>query len=120
MAIMEFDLNGLAQRLLTSVLDETIYKGQTLREWIEEIAAGEYELKKVDDWIYFKDSAKCPKCDVKISINSMIKMNDGVWNYCPICGMKLNARNFVKEFNESESTGNDWYVYVDDEDDEDV
>ena len=88
MAIMEFDLNGLAQRLLTSVLDETIYKGQTLREWIEEIAAGEYELKKVDDWIYFKDSAKCPKCEVKISITSI--------------------------------TGNDWYVYVDDEDDEDV
>ena len=26
----------------------------------------------------------------------------------------------IKEFNESESTGNDWYVYVDDEDDEDV
>ena len=46
MAELKFDMQRLAANVAEKVLDETEYKGRTLRDWIDDIASGEYVQAK--------------------------------------------------------------------------
>lgn len=94
---MEFNLEKMAQEVSRRALDETEYKGKTLREWVELLA-------------YF-DTWGCELCSGAKFVSGIAyseKVKDGAngvqavsfsdegadcdFNYCPNCGKPLTDR----------------------------
>lgn len=91
MAELKFDMQRLAADVMEKVLDETEYKGRTLRDWIDGIASGEYVQAKSGRWelVFLWDvSGNLPRCTHCNSYFASISQFGRVFEYCPNCGVK--------------------------------
>lgn len=93
MVELKFDMTRLAHDVMEKVLDETEYKGRTLRDWIDGIASGEYVQAKGGRWelVFLWDVtsgnlARCAHCDARFT---SISQFGRVFEFCPICGVKI-------------------------------
>ena len=92
MAELKFDMQRLAADVMEMVLDETEYKGRTLRDWIDGIASGEYVQAKSGRWelVFLWDvSGNLPRCTHCNSYFASISQFGRVFEYCPNCGVKI-------------------------------
>lgn len=91
MAELKFDMQRLAADVMEMVLDETEYKGRTLRDWIDGISNGEYVQAKSGRWelVFLWDVSgnlpRCTHCDARFT---SISQFGRVFEYCPKCGVK--------------------------------
>lgn len=91
MAELKFDMQRLAADVMEMVLDETEYKGRTLRDWIDGISNGEYVQAKSGRWelVFLWDvSGNLPRCTHCNSYFASISQFGRVFEYCPKCGVK--------------------------------
>ena len=94
MAELKFDMQRLAADVAEMVLDETEYKGRTIREWCDDISSGEYVKAGLPrfELVYTWDMSnerfiRCTHCD---AIFSHILHFGKAWQFCPICGVKCS------------------------------
>ena len=75
---------------IDSLLDEYLFRGGTLREWIDKIKRGEVRAERHGRWIETNDDTmkRCTKCDV---IHLIAQYPHGNANYCPNCGAKMDG-----------------------------
>lgn len=84
----------MGKKIAEEALDGYIYKGKTLREWVEIVAK-----QKTGHWIdrFPAKECKCSVCEFLICISngSYIDMV-GQMKYCPNCGAKMEESEDIK------------------------
>ena len=98
MAEMKIDIAKVVARSAEIVLDETTYCGKTIREWIADITnetpSDVHERKRLAwDWNGTTGCWLCPNCRKEFEPD---EINGVVWEFCPMCGTKLEAGGLWK------------------------
>ena len=90
LAEMKIDVTKIIERSVRAVLDETVYCGKTIREWVADICnkqtADGVRPRSVWDWNPVTGRWVCPNCGKEFEPD---EVNGTVWNYCPICGLNI-------------------------------
>lgn len=77
----------MAKRVAEKALDEFLYNGKSIREWMKIIA--EQELK-TGHWINHKDEHQCSRCHETVIADPNV-WEEYSYDYCPNCGVKMES-----------------------------
>jgi hypothetical protein len=97
MAKMNIDITKVVKKAMEGALDGTEYKGMTIRQWIKEIASGEYQRVKHGWWIcedlqngFGKITCSC--CGESINVSPRYYDNLKEYEkFCSSCGAKMDG-----------------------------
>jgi Lar family restriction alleviation protein len=70
-------------------LDDYIFRGGTLREWVEKIERGEIRAERHGKWEEKFDYTRCTKCGGLAPIK--YDWSEDLTEYCPNCGAKMDG-----------------------------
>ena len=79
----------MGKEIAEKALDEYLYKGKTLREWVEIISAEEKQTNTAEWITYPYNEVKCSNCDYDLWGN-LISAKDE-FKYCPNCGSRMKG-----------------------------
>lgn len=74
------------EKTAREALDQAVYKGRTIREWVDGITRGDFEEIRHGRW---KAGVTCSRCGfIRQETRSG---NPMVGKYCPNCGAKMDG-----------------------------
>ena len=76
----------MGKEIAEKALDEYLYKGKTLREWIEIIIAEEKQTNTAE-WISDNGITYCSNCKYEVWGSGLSVLPE--WKHCPCCGRKI-------------------------------
>ena len=76
----------MGKEIAEKALDEYLYKGKTLREWIEIISAEEKQTNTAE-WISDNGITYCSNCKYEVWGSGLTVLPE--WKHCPCCGRKI-------------------------------
>lgn len=76
----------MGKEIAEKALDEYLYKGKTLREWIEIISAEEKQTNTAE-WISDNGITYCSNCKYEVWGSGLTVFPE--WKHCPCCGRKI-------------------------------
>ena len=76
----------MGKEIAEKALDEYLYKGKTLREWIEIISAEEKQTNTAE-WISDNGITYCSNCKYEVWGSGLSVLPE--WKHCPCCGRKI-------------------------------
>ena len=79
----------MGKEIAEKALDEYLYKGKTLREWIEIIIAE--KQTNTAEWLSQNGEYVCSECGYEVWGSGISVMNE--WKYCPNCGSRMKGVN---------------------------
>ena len=75
----------MGKEIAEKALDEYLYKGKTLREWIEIIIAE--KQTNTAEWISDNGITYCSNCKYEVWGSGLTVLPE--WKHCPCCGRKI-------------------------------
>lgn len=78
----------MGKEIAEKALDEYLYKGKTLREWIEIIIAEEKQTNTAE-WIDDNGITYCSNCKYEVWGSGLSVLSE--WKHCPNCGARMKG-----------------------------